>query len=436
MNNTDASPSGRYWFDVIGINKNGQENKLASNINVSNYSLSNIDAIQYPFIKLRAYFVDSTYRTPHQFGFLQVKYAPASEAMLDPSSQFSFYNDKISQGDSISIKILARNISNIHYDSALVDLSITDENRIVKYNHQFKMNVIQSNDSFLIEKMMPTVFLNGLNTLTIKLNTDEKVKEQSFINNTLSKTFTVQMDKINPYLEVTFDGTRIANEDIVSPSPSIRIVSIDNNVFKLQNDTSTFSLYLRTPQNFNYERINLNSPDLKFIPATSADNKAVLEYKPQKLTDGLYGLKVMSKDASGNASGANDYAIDFTVISKSSISYFYPYPNPCTTNMRFVYTLTGDKVPDDLLIRISTITGKVVREVSKQEFGTMRIGNNISDFAWDGTDMYGDRLANGVYLYQVLSKINGADIERRLNTKVKDENKFFVENTGKIYLMR
>jgi flagellar hook assembly protein FlgD len=104
--------------------------------------------------------------------------------------------------------------------------------------------------------------------------------------------------------------------------------------------------------------------------------------------------------------------------------------------MRFVYTLTGDKVPDDLLIRISTITGKVVREVSKQEFGTMRIGNNISDFAWDGTDMYGDRLANGVYLYQVLSKINGADIERRLNTKVKDENKFFVENTGKIYLMR
>ena len=436
MNNTDASPSGRYWFDVIGINKNGQENKLASNINVSNYSLSNIDAIQYPFIKLRAYFVDSTYRTPHQFGFLQVKYAPASEAMLDPSSQFSFYNDKISQGDSISIKILARNISNIHYDSALVDLSITDENRIVKYNHQFKMNVIQSNDSFLIEKMMPTVFLNGLNTLTIKLNTDEKVKEQSFINNTLSKTFTVQMDKINPYLEVTFDGTRIANEDIVSPSPSIRIISIDNNVFKLQNDTSTFSLYLRTPQNFNYERINLNSPDLKFIPATSADNKAVLEYKPQKLTDGLYGLKVMSKDASGNASGANDYAIDFTVISKSSISYFYPYPNPCTTNMRFVYTLTGDKVPDDLLIRISTITGKVVREVSKQEFGTMRIGNNISDFAWDGTDMYGDRLANGVYLYQVLSKINGADIERRLNTKVKDENKFFVENTGKIYLMR
>jgi flagellar hook assembly protein FlgD len=104
--------------------------------------------------------------------------------------------------------------------------------------------------------------------------------------------------------------------------------------------------------------------------------------------------------------------------------------------MRFVYTLTGDKIPDDLLIRITTITGKVVREVTKEEFGNIRIGNNISDFAWDGKDMYGDRLANGVYLYQVLSKINGVDIERRINNKVRDENKFFVENTGKIYLMR
>ncbi len=436
MNNTDVIPSGRYWFDVIGISKNGQETNLASNVNTSNYNLSNIDANQYPYLKIRVNYVDSTFRTPHQFGFLQVNYSVASEAMLDPSLQYSFYNDNLAQGDSINIKILARNLSKTPYDSSLVDFSIADDSRLVKYKQQIKIKNLLAYDSILIEKKMPTYILSGLNTLTLKLNADEKVKEQSFINNSLSKTFTVQTDKINPYLEVTFDGTRIANEDIVSPSPTIRIVSIDNNVFKLQNDTSTFSLYLRTPQNFNYERINLNSADLKFIPATSTDNKAVLEYRPQKLSDGVYGLKVMSKDASGIASGANEYAIDYTVISKSSLSYFYPYPNPCTTNMRFVYTLTGDKIPDDLLIRITTITGKVVREVSKQEFGTMRIGNNISDFAWDGTDMYGDRLANGVYLYQVLSKINGADIERRLNAKVKDENKFFVENTGKIYLMR
>jgi hypothetical protein len=436
MNSSNIIPSGRYWFDIIGINNKGQETSLVSNINITNYDLSSIDADEYPFIKLKANFIDSTFRRPHQIGFLQVNFVPASDAMLDPSSHFGFYNDKLLQGDSIGIKIMSRNISNTPYDSALVNFSIADESRIIKFSSQFKMKSLLATDSFLIEKKMPTNFLNGLNTLTIKLNADEKVKEQSFINNSISKSFMVLSDKINPYLEVTFDGTRIANEDIVSPSPTIRIVSIDNSVFKLQNDTSTFSLYMRTPQNINYERINLNSPELKFIPAAGNDNKAILEYRPQKLSDGVYGLKVMSKDASGNTSGANEYAIDFMVISKSSISYFYPYPNPCTTNMRFVYTLTGDKIPDDILIRITTISGKVVREVTKHEFGNMRIGNNISDFAWDGTDMYGDRLANGVYLYQVLTKINGVDVERRLNTKVKDENKFFIENMGKIYLMR
>ena len=437
FNNTDdATPSGRYWFDIIGIDKSSNENTLVKNIVNSNYDLSFIDANTYPFIKLKINFVDSNYRTPHQIGFLQVNFLPASEAMLDPSSQFSFYNDNLYQGDSIHLKLMARNISNTLYDSTLLTLSIVDNNRIIKFFDLQKIKQINVGDSLLIDKKFSSRNLSGINTLTVKLNSDANVKEQSLINNTLSKNFTVQTDKTNPFLEVTFDGNRISNEDIVSPSPTIRIVSIDNNVFKLQNDTGTFSLYLRTPQNSTYERINLNSPELKFTPATSINNKAILEYKPLRLSDGIYGLKVMSKDASGNTSGANDYSISFTVINNSSISYFYPYPNPCTTYMRFVYTLTGDKIPDDLLIRITTISGKIVREINKQEFGSMHIGNNISDFAWDGTDMYGDRLANGVYLYQVLSRMNGQDIERRLNSKVKDENKFFIENMGKIYLMR
>ncbi|MDV7402940.1 T9SS type A sorting domain-containing protein, partial [Arthrospira platensis SPKY1] len=94
------------------------------------------------------------------------------------------------------------------------------------------------------------------------------------------------------------------------------------------------------------------------------------------------------------------------------MTHFYPYPNPFTTSTRFVFTLTGSEIPTDLLIRIFTVSGKLVREVTKEEFGTIRIGNNISEFAWDGTDMFGDRLANGVYLYQVLTRINGKTIER------------------------
>ena len=56
----------------------------------------------------------------------------------------------------------------------------------------------------------------------------------------------------------------------------------------------------------------------------------------------------------------------------------------------------------------------------------------MSDYSWDGTDNYGDRLANGVYLYQVFTRINGTNIEKR---KTQADN-YFLENVGKIYLMK
>jgi hypothetical protein len=176
----------------------------------------------------------------------------------------------------------------------------------------------------------------------------------------------------------------------------------------------------------------MNSNSVRFTPGTSQNNKATLEYTPEHLPDGIYSLKVISKDKSGNLSGNNSYTIDFNVVGASSISNFFPYPNPCTTSMRFVFTLTGSKAPDDLLIRILTISGKVVKEVTKEEFGPIKIGNNISEWAWDGNDNYGDRLANGVYLYQVLSRMDGQSIEK-FKTKA---DKFLIQNTGKIYLMK
>jgi flagellar hook assembly protein FlgD len=79
-----------------------------------------------------------------------------------------------------------------------------------------------------------------------------------------------------------------------------------------------------------------------------------------------------------------------------------------------------------------TVTGKVVREITQSELGYIKIGNNISEFSWNGTDEFGDQLANGVYLYRVVAKINGEDITHRQTSG----DKFFNQGYGKIYLMR
>jgi flagellar hook assembly protein FlgD len=108
------------------------------------------------------------------------------------------------------------------------------------------------------------------------------------------------------------------------------------------------------------------------------------------------------------------------------------YPNPVSTSTKFVFTLTGAELPDELTIQIMTITGKMVRVISLDELGSIHIGRNITDYSWDGKDMFGDQLANGVYLYRVITKINGRSFEKRET----DAGLYFKKDYGKMYLLR
>ncbi len=67
--------------------------------------------------------------------------------------------------------------------------------------------------------------------------------------------------------------------------------------------------------------------------------------------------------------GNVDYTSEFRVINETMISNFYPYPNPFSTSTRFLFTITG-RVPQSLKIQVMTVTGRVVREITKDELGT------------------------------------------------------------------
>ena len=248
----------------------------------------------------------------------------------------------------------------------------------------------------------------------------------------LSSFIEIESDQANPILEVSFDGIFILDGDIVSPNTNILISMKDENEYLYKEDTTGFNFFLKKPcDGCGFERVAFSSTAVTWQGATeNSDFK--IDYAPKNMVNGMYTLQVQVSDESGNESGTEPYEINFEVVNESTITNFYPYPNPFSSSTRFVFTLTGNDVPDDIKIQIMTVTGRIVREILREEMGSIRIGNNITDYAWDGRDEYGDQLANGVYLYKVYIKQNGQDITHRQTAG----DKAFKNGFGKMYLLR
>lgn len=426
------NPEDSVYVQVKGIKQNGEEDLLFEmNSSETTKDISNrISASIYPQLKMQFHSIDTALHSAPQLDRWQVSYSPLPDAALNLSHQFSINQDTLQEGELLKLSIAVENVTNIDMDSLLISYSILDAQQNKKNISYPRQAPLPANSVFVSSIEIPTLGLSGENSILLEVNPNQDQPEQFHFNNLAQVDFFVKNDHQNPLLDVTFDGRHILNGEIVSAKPEILIQLEDNSEFLALDDTSDFSVYLTVPGQ--PERLLNFSDKLLFIPGKLPDNKAQVIYRPEFKVDGKYTLRVWANDKSGNASGENDYIIEFEIVTKSSITNVVNYPNPFTTSTRFVFTLTGSKLPDDMQIQIMTITGKVVKEISMAELGQIRIGNNISDYAWDGTDQFGDRLANGVYLYRIRTKMDGYSIEHRETAS----DQFFKKGYGKMYLMR
>ena len=436
---------------VYGIDTLGNETLQIDTLMTTSDSITNlnslIDAVEFPLLRINALTVDTVTITPAQFNRWQIIYDPAPECAINPKKGFYYAieNDTLQEGDSAKFAVAIENISAFDMDSLLVNYWIEDVNHTKNYISYARQDSLKSGEIIIDTVSVSSKGYLGDNSIWVtanpKINGNEQDQlEHFYFNNFAQKTFTVLEDNTNPILDVTFDGVHILDEDIVSPVPLISITLDDENEFLLLNediDTSLFKILLIRPNSNDQEELffsnNGESGYLMWEPAIDDKNLFKIEYNPTFTEDGIYTLLVQARDKSNNYSGDFHYEISFEVITASTITHLFNYPNPFSTKTHFVFTLTGSEVPDQMLIQIMTVTGQVVREISMDEIGPLHIGNNKTDFFWDGRDQFGDQLANGVYLYRALVKINGENIEHR-NTSA--DSKSFKNEFGKMYLMR
>ncbi len=424
----ETAVSDRNNLELIGIRLNGKDSVLQKQIPSFPFDLTSINADTFPYLQLRASVNDSTFFTPSTLKRWMVLYEGVPEGVINttlvPIKEYQ--PGLLQEGDSLGFRFAFTNISNKEFADS------------VKVHFYFNGQIAQEK---LLGKLKPdssllfsyprfsTLGKSGNNQLLAFVNPRIQ-PEEYYENNALNIPFRVAADKFQPVLDVTFDGVKIMNGDFVSNTPLVSVSLKDENKFLLKTDTVGMVLLLNRPcTGCQTERIPFNSPNIKVYPA-GADNLFRLEYRPDKLENGLYRLAVQGADVKGNPSGSNVYQVEFNVLDQNTITNFYPYPNPFTTSCQWVFTLTGE-MPDDFKIQIMTVTGKVVREIMKSELGPLRIGNNITTYRWNGTDEFGDRLANGVYLYRVVMK-EGVTFAKRETAG----DHTFTKGFGKLYIIR
>jgi len=372
------TPNSQSW-DTIGVNI------------PQNYNLVNIDP-NYEFIKLHIAFVDTSNQTsqPLKFKDLKVNYSSFPDIHLAPNN-LTFERDTLMQGFDNKLTLKVRNIGLSDVDSVKFDFYLNNSDYPIFSQY---LN-IKSDSTLFINKTISTdtlLYTAPVTDIDFKVIVNSPVKEFFTFNNLTDNSFYVSRDSLSPTFRITFDGKEILNGDLISAQPEIIITLEDNSPLPL--DTTNFTII------HNNIPLRFSNPALSFNYTPYPNSKAVVKWTP-KLKDGRHILEVLAKDASNNYFDTVSYRVVFNVSNVSDIKNVYNYPNPFKDNTYFTFDITGVTPPDEIRIKIFTIAGRLIRELIVPNSS---INMGFNKIHWDGRDEDGDEIANGVYLYKVISK--------------------------------
>jgi len=429
----DVEANDEVRIDVFGLDSLNNQTLLLSDVSLP-ADISNIDAAVYERLRLRTILTDTADFTAPRLQQWKAAFEELPDAVLILNQERPAALLKLPEGEEVELKFSAVNVTPNNFTDS-IHSRVTTFNRSTRITRAepFKIPAIPADSAINFISTVNTRGNVGLNSLSILLNESAKSEFRS-INNQISFNglLDIKRDSLPPFIDVTFDGINILDGDIVSPSPVIKLTLKDENSVIQRTDTTGITLSLQALCDGCQSRpIYFSNPRVSFEPSVD-DKPFSITYRPESFEDGNYTLRANATDASGNSAGEEPFQVTFEVINASTITNFYPYPNPFSTQTRFVFTLTGNEIPNEIKIQILTVTGRVVREILQDEIGMIHIGNNITEYAWDGRDEFGDRLANGVYLYRVLVRNNGSFMEQRATSA----DKAFKKGYGKLYILR
>jgi hypothetical protein len=201
-------------IELIGVKTDDSEVILNPNVQSTNYPLTDINANEYPYLRLKFYAQDELQRTCPHLNYWRVLYKEIPEAVIRPDFGLAI-TDSIQQGQPFQLSIPIENITYTDMDSLVMHYTLTDENNVIT---QYKDTIapLLANDTLRIQFGLNTAQTRNLiniNKLLVDanpiVNGVQIQREQEHFNNIAFLNFKVYKDLINPLMDVTFDGVHM-----------------------------------------------------------------------------------------------------------------------------------------------------------------------------------------------------------------------------------
>lgn len=287
-----------------------------------------------------------------------------------------------------NVEVTVFNVGYQDADSSTVVLSVYDRQNRARQLASVSVLPIVLASSRTVTIPISTSNLPRRAVLQAAVIPAKKAKDLVLENNTAFHSFDVPPSLSGNDIQVYANEQRIMDGDYISASPLISLV-----MPKIGDQEQQ---YLRV-QFFVDERL-----DSTWNLVSGSNERPTFA---AQLRDGSHNLKfiVARVNSFGEVDSAR-HVLAVRVSRESRIAQLSNYPNPFARETYITLMLAGTLPPEELTLRIFTVSGRKIREISIHP-SSLQIGFNR--IYWDGRDEDGDEVANGYYFYQVSMKGEG-----------------------------
>ncbi|MDR3667145.1 MAG: C25 family cysteine peptidase [Ignavibacteriaceae bacterium] len=392
--NIDSTGSkGKYSAFILGLNKiTGNYDTLKTNVPPS-LIINDINPRKYEYLKVGLNFIDTSYGAsdPLKLQNIAVDYSSLPEISINKNN-FTFTPDTLLQGLSTNTSLQIFNLGESNADSVTLKYYSNNADSAFITNKV----TIPKDSSIILNNIINTSSWAPATLYDTKVIATMPYDDIYSFNNSIDKNFYVSRDSSKPVFNITFDGKEINNDDVISAKPVILITMKDNSPLPI--DTSAFTTFT-----FDDVPVNFIQPDLKFTYTPYPNSQATIKWTPT-IADGKHTIEILAKDPSGNFFDSVSHKYEFFVYNQPDLTNVFNYPNPFKSDTYFTFELRGQNAPQELRIKVFTVAGRLIKDISLPP-SDLRVGFN--KIYWDGRDQDGDEVANGVYFYKIIAINNG-----------------------------